>query len=245
MKGVILAGGTASRLMPLTKVTNKHLLPIFDRPMIFYPIETLKSAGIKDVLVITSPHHGGAIFSLLGSGKDFGVNFTYKIQDEPAGIPSAIGLAEDFVGNSKFVVINGDNILTSSISRFAEEFAKGEEEARILLYRGTTEQARKSGIAVLNGDRVVKLIEKPQNPESTTISIGVNMYSPVAFDVIKQLKPSARGETEITELNGHFLSRGTLKASVVEGHWLDAGTIEELLEANIKVRELRNGSAKS
>lgn len=209
--------------------------------MIFYPIETLKSAGIRDILIITSPHHGGAIFSLLGSGKEFGVNFTYKLQDEPSGIPSAIGIAEDFVGDDKFVSINGDNILTHSIKRFVSEFEKGREEARILLYKGTVEQARKSGVAILNGDHVVKLIEKPQNPSTTMISIGVYMYTPIVFDFIKKLKPSARGETEITELNNHFIKRGALKASVIEGHWLDAGTIEELLEANIKLRKLRKG----
>lgn len=243
MKGVILAGGHATRLRPLTEVTNKHLLPIYDKPMIFYPIETLKSAGITDILVITSPHHGGAIFSLLGSGKQFGVNFTYKLQDEPSGIPSAIGIAEDFVGSDKFVAINGDNILTHPIKRFVDEFAAGKEEARILLYKGTAEQARKSGIAVLDGDKVIQLIEKPQDPPSTMISIGVNMYVPEAFDVIKQLKPSARKETEITDLNGYFLKKGTLKASVIDGHWLDAGTVEELLEANIRLRELRKGSS--
>jgi len=243
MKGVILAGGTATRLLPLTSVTNKHLLPVYDKPMIFYPIETLKSAGIRDILIITSPHHGGAIFSLFGSGKEFGVNFTYKLQDEPSGIPSAIGIAEDFVGGHKFVSINGDNILTHSIKRFVSEFEKGKEEARILLYKGTIEQARKSGVAILNDDRVVQLIEKPQNPPTTMISIGVYMYKPIVFDIIKQLKPSARGETEITELNNHFLKKGTLKASVIEGHWLDAGTIEELLEANIKLRKLRKGES--
>lgn len=243
MKGVILAGGTASRLLPLTKVTNKHLLPVFDKPMIYYPIETLKTAGIKDILVITGPHHGGAIFSLLGSGKEFGVNFTYKIQDEPSGIPSAIGLAEGFVGKDKFIAINGDNILTDTITRFAEEFAKGDEEARILLYNGTLEQARKSGVAILDGDRVVKLLEKPSTPPATTISIGVNMYTHSAFDVIRKLRPSSRGETEITELNSYFLEKGTLKASIIDGHWLDAGTIKELLEANVTINNLRNGNS--
>jgi len=240
MKGVILAGGTASRLMPLTKVTNKHLLPVYDRPMIFYPIETLKTAGIKDILIITSPHHGGAIFSLLGSGKEFGVNFTYKIQDDPSGIPSAIGLAEDFVGNEKFVVVNGDNILTHPIKHITEDFERGNEDARILMYKGTVEQAKKSGVVVLDGDRVTDLIEKPENPPTDMISIGVNMYTPYVFDVIRNLKPSKRGETEITELNGHFLRKGTLKASLIEGHWLDAGTVEELLEANVKLKRLLN-----
>lgn len=241
MKGVILAGGTAKRLRPLTLVTNKHLLPIYDKPMIFYPIETLKAAGIKDILVITSPHHGGAVFSLLGSGKELGVNFTYKLQDEASGIPSAIGIAEDFVDGDKFVAINGDNILTNSIKKFVDEFAKGDEEARILLYKGTADQARKSGVAVLDGDRVVQLIEKPQNPPTTMISIGVNMYAPSVFEVIKHLKPSARGETEITELNSHFLNKGTLKASVIDGHWMDAGTIDELFEANLKLSKFKKG----
>lgn len=210
--------------------------------MIFYPVETLRDAGIREILVITSPHHGGAIFSLLGSGKDFGVSFTYKIQEEPSGIPSAIGLAEDFVGKDKFVVINGDNILTHPIKNFVKEFENGKEDARILLYRGTAEQARKSGVAVLEGDTVVKLVEKPPEPESTMISIGVNMYTHSAFGVIKSLRPSERGETEITELNGHFLKAGSLKASVINGHWFDAGTIEELLEANIKAKSLRKTS---
>lgn len=241
MKGVILAGGTASRLYPLTKVTNKHLLPVYHKPMIFYPIETLKTAGIKDILIITSHHHAGAIFSLLGSGKDFGTNFTYKIQDEASGIPSAIGLAEDFVGNDKFVVINGDNILTCPIKNIVDEFENGDEEARILLYRGNIEQAKKSGIAVIDGDKVKELIEKPQDPPSTMISIGVNMYKPSVFDAIRQLKPSKRGETEITELNDHFLKKNSLKASVIEGDWLDAGTIDELLEANIKLHAFMKG----
>lgn len=241
MKGVILAGGKATRLYPLTEVTNKHLLPVFDKPMIFYPIETLKTAGIKDILVITGPEHGGAIFSLLGSGKKFGVNFTYKIQDEPVGIPSAIGLAEDFVGDDKFIAINGDNILTHSIKDFVDDFEKGQEEAMILLYKGTVEQARKSGVATLDGNRVVNLMEKPENPPTTMISIGVNMYTSSAFDVIRKLMPSARKETEITDLNGYFLKKGTLKAGIINGNWLDAGTKEELLEANIKMFELRNG----
>ena len=244
MKGIILAGGTASRLLPLTRVTNKHLLPVYNKPMIFYPVETLKTAGIKDILVITSPHHAVAIFSLLGSGREFGVDFTYKIQDEPSGIPSAIGLAENFVGDNKFVAINGDNILTHPIKQFVDEFEKGNEEARILLYNGTIEQARKSGVALLDGDRVVKLTEKPKEPSTTMISIGVNMYASSAFDAIKKLKKSARGETEITELNGHFLSKGTLKASIINGHWLDAGTFDELLETNNMLRDLMNGKLK-
>lgn len=239
MKGVILAGGTGSRLHPLTLTTNKHLLPVYDKPMIYYPMETLKSAGIKDIMVVTGTHHAGAIFNLLGSGKDFGVKFTYRVQDEAGGIPQAVSLAEDFVGKDKFVSINGDNILTRPIKKFVEEFEKGKEQARILLYKGNAGQAKKSGIAVLKGDSVAELIEKPSVPTSTMISIGVYMYTPDVFDVIRPLKPSARGETEITHVNTHYLKKGTLKASIIDGEWLDAGTIDELWESNMKMKEIR------
>ena len=238
IRGIILAGGTGSRLLPLTAVCNKHLLPVYNKPMIYYPIETLKSAGITDIMVITGTHHAGAIFQLLGSGKDYGVNFTYRVQDIAGGIPSAIGLAKGFVGNDKFVSINGDNILTESIKPFVEAFEKGKEKARILLYPGTTEQAKKSGVAVTKGEQVLDLIEKPQVPPSTLISIGVYMYTPEVFDVIQTLKPSARGETEITEVNKHFLKQNALVASTINGHWLDAGTVDELWESNTKIKAL-------
>ncbi|MCD6434038.1 MAG: NTP transferase domain-containing protein [Candidatus Diapherotrites archaeon] len=238
MKGVILAGGTGSRLMPLTKVTNKHLLPIYNKPMIYYPIAALKSAGIKEIMVITGTYHAGAIFSLLGSGKDFGVKFTYRVQDEASGIPSAIYLAKEFVGNDKFISINGDNIIFESLRKYAEEFEKGSEEARIMLYKGTVEEAKKSGVAIMEGDRVVKLVEKPKEPPSTLISIGIYMYTPGVFDIIETLKPSQRGETEITDVNNEYIRRGTLKASMLKGKWLDAGDFEDLHRANIEAKKI-------
>ena len=238
MRGVILAGGTGSRLFPLTKVCNKHLLPIYNKPMIYYPIEALKSAGVKDILVITGTYHAGEIFSHLGSGKDFGVNFTYRVQDVAGGIPSAIGLAEDFVGDDKFISINGDNIIFESLGEYAKEFENGEEEARIMLYEGTREEAQKSGVAVMEGDKVVKLVEKPKDPPSNLISVGIYMFNPAVFDIIKTLKPSVRGETEITDVNNEFLRRGKLKASKLRGNWLDAGDFEDLLNANIETRDL-------
>lgn len=246
MKGVILAGGTGSRLLPLTAVTNKHLLPVYDKPMIFYPLQTLKSAGITDIMVITGTHHAGAIFQLLGSGKDYGVNFTYRVQDTAGGIPSAIGLAKDFVGNDKFVSINGDNILTHSIKPFVDAFSNGKEKARILLYNGDVEQAKKSGVAIVSGEKVTDLIEKPAVPPSTLISIGVYMYTHEVFDIIKTLKPSGRGETEITEVNKFFMKQNALVANTIDGHWLDAGTTEELWESNTRIKELleRDGLAK-
>ena len=238
MRGIILAGGTGSRLYPLTKVCNKHLLPIYDKPMIYYPLETLKSAGIKDILIVTGIAHAGQIFSHFGSGKKFGVRFTYKVQDEAGGIPQAIGLAEDFVGRDKFVAINGDNILFESIRPFVEEFEKGKEEARILLYKGTIEQCKKSGVAVLEGNRVVKVVEKPAEPPSRWIAIGVYMYTPHVFEVIKKLKPSSRGELETTDVHNAYIQRGTLVASKLKKRWVDAGTIDELMEANKVVEKV-------
>jgi len=232
MKGVILAGGTGSRLLPLTKVTNKHLLPIYNKPMIYYPIETLKKAGIKEILVISGTHHAGAVFSLLGSGKDFGVNFTFRVQDEAGGIPQAIRLAKEFVGKDKFVSINGDNILLGDIGSFVKEFDNGSEEARILIYETTIEEARKAGVAVIEGGKVVKIVEKPANPPSNLVSIGVLMFTHGVFDIIDTLKPSARGELEIADVQNEYIARGTLKASKILGTWLDAGSIDELERVN-------------
>lgn len=237
MKGVILAGGTGSRLRPLTTVTNKHLLPIYDKPMIYYPIETLKKAGIKDILVITGTSHAGDVFSLLGSGKDFGVNFTFRVQDEAGGLPQAIGLAKGFVGNDKFVSINGDNILFDDISQFVKEFENGKEKSRILLYETTREEAAKAGVAVLEGDAVTKVIEKPKDPPTNWVVVGVYMYTPQVFDVIKTLKPSARGELEISDLHNYYIKDGSLRASKLKKEWLDAGSFDELLRVNQIVAE--------
>ena len=238
MKGVILAGGTGSRLLPLTKVTNKHLLPIYNKPMIYYPIETLKKVGIKEILVVTGTHHAGDIFSLLGSGKEFGVNFTFRVQDEAGGIPQAIGLAKEFVGESKFISINGDNIIFDNITEFVKEFKNGNEEARILLYETTREEAKKAGVALLDGDKVLKIIEKPANPPSNLISIGLLMFTSGVFDIIKTLKPSARGELEIADVQNEYIRRGTLKASKLSGIWLDAGSIEELSRVSKEVANM-------
>jgi glucose-1-phosphate thymidylyltransferase len=245
LKGLILAGGTGSRLLPLTKVTNKHLLPVYDKPMLFYPIETLKKAGIKDIMIITGTHHAGAIFSLLGSGKDFGVNFSFRIQDEAGGIPQAIRLAKGFVGNDKFVSVNGDNILFDDLTSVFEEFKNGAEEARILLYRTTIEEAKKAGVAVLEGESVIKIIEKPEIPPTNFVSIGVLMFTPGVFDIIDTLKPSARGELEIADVQNEFIRRGTLKASKLTGTWLDAGSVEELNRVNKEVAEMSRKQADS
>jgi len=233
LKGVILAGGTGSRLQPLTTVTNKHLLPIYNKPMIYYPIETLKSAGIKDILVVTGKEHAGDVFKLLGSGKDFGVNFTFKVQDEAGGLPQAIGLAHDFAHDSKFVSINGDNILFESIAPAADEFEESEDLSKVLLYAGTKEEAMQAGVAILNeAGKVTGVVEKPKEPPTNEIVIGVYFYTPDVFKIIKNLKPSARGELEIADIHNHYIQQGKLSATKLAKHWLDAGTIEELSNVN-------------
>lgn len=236
MRGVILAGGTGSRLRPLTSVTNKHLLPVYNKPMIYYPIEMLKSAGVKDIMVITGTYHAGDIFSLLGSGKDFGVNFTYRVQDEAGGIPSAIALAEDFVGEDNFISINGDNIVFESLKPFVKKFEREYSKMQILLYPGTIEEAKKSGVAVLEGSEVKEIIEKPQEPPSNNIIVGVYFLTPSVFNIIRELKPSSRGETEITEVQRHYLQENELTSAQLVGNWLDAGDFEDLLNANIETK---------
>lgn len=238
MRGIILAGGTGSRLGALCRVTNKHLLPIYDKPMIFYPLQILKDAGITDIMVVTGTHHAGAIFQLLGSGKEFGVKFTYRVQDEAGGIPQAIGLAEDFVGTDKFVSVNGDNILFESIRSAVQDFEKSSDQARIFLYEASREEAQKSGVAELSGERVLRIVEKPKDPPSNWVSIGVLMFTPDVFKIIKSLKPSARGELEISEVQNHYIQKGTLKATKLNKTWLDAGTTDDLMETNQRVFEL-------
>lgn len=239
MKGVILAGGTGSRLYPLTRTTNKHLLPVYDKPMIYYPIEMLKSAGIKEILIVTGGEHAGSIFRLLGSGHEFGVKFHYRVQDQAGGIPQAIGLAESFVGKDKFISINGDNIIFESLGPYCREFEKGNEEARIMLYEATTEEAREAGVAVLEGEKVLKIVEKPKEPPTNWISVGILFFTPGVFEIIRTLKPSARNELEIADVQNEYIRRGTLRASKLSGEWLDAGTIDELLRANNIVAEHR------
>ena len=239
MRGVILAGGTGSRLDPLTRSTNKHLLPVYNKPMIYYPIQTLKEAGITEILVITGTHHAGAVFSLLGSGKEFGVNFTFRVQDEPRGIPHAMALAEDFVGNEKFVSINGDNILIGSIKKIVSDFQESSKEMNILLYETIPEEATKAGVVVLNQDNSVKeVIEKPKNPPSNLISIGIYLLTHDCFKVIKKLKPSSRGELEVADLQNHYIKKGSLIASKISGEWMDAGSFDELKRANDLIKKL-------
>lgn len=230
MKGVILAGGKGVRLYPLTKVTNKHLLPVGKEPMIFNPTQKLIEAGIKDILVVTSTEQMGSIVNLLGSGKEFGCNFTYKVQDGPEGIANALALAEDFAQGQKIVVILGDNITTSSIKPHVEKFANQNKGALVLLKK--VDDPTRFGVAVLDEQNVIEIEEKPQSPKSNFAVIGYYMYDAKVFDIIRKLKPSPRGEYEITGVNNEYIRLGELAYDILEGDWTDAGTFESLLYAN-------------
>lgn len=230
MKGIVLAGGTGSRMYPLTKVTNKHLLPVGRYPMIYHPISKLKEAGIQDIFIVTGKDHAGAIVNLLGSGYEMGLKFTYRIQDQAGGIAQALGLAEEFVGDSKCVVILGDNIFEDSISEYVKKFAEQKEGAKILLKQ--VEDPERYGVAELSGDKVVSIEEKPKKPKSDYSVTGIYMYDSDVFGIINTLKPSGRGELEITDVNNEYIQRGTLTSDKFEGWWTDAGTFESIAYAN-------------
>jgi glucose-1-phosphate thymidylyltransferase len=235
MKGVILAGGTGSRLFPLTKVTNKHLLPVGREPMIFHPIAKLTEAGIDEILVVTGLEHMGDVVNLLGSGREFGCRFTYKVQDEAGGIAQALGLAENFASGVPVCVILGDNVFADPIGPFASAFDRQRKGARVVLKR--VPDPGRYGVAELEGDRIVRIVEKPKAPRSELAVTGIYFFDAHVFDAIRTLKPSARGELEITDVNNHYLSRGELRFDVLDGWWTDAGTFDSLHLANELVRE--------
>ncbi|MFL0556296.1 MULTISPECIES: sugar phosphate nucleotidyltransferase [Paenibacillus] len=239
MKGIILAGGTGSRLYPLTKVTNKHLLPVGKYPMIFHAVNKLKQAGITDVLVVTGKEHMGDVVNLLGSGSEMGVCFTYKVQDEAGGIAQALGLAEHFVGDDQMVVILGDNVFADDISPFVDNFKKQKTGAKILIQE--VHDPKRFGVPELQGDRIISIEEKPQNPKSNYAVTGIYMYDYKVFDIIKTLKPSARGELEVTDVNNAYIERGELTFDVLQGWWTDAGTHASLARANELAKDLEFG----
>jgi glucose-1-phosphate thymidylyltransferase len=231
MKGVILAGGTGSRLFPLTRVTNKHLLPVYDRPMIFYPIQTLVNAGITDILLVTGGHSAGDFLRLLGNGKDFGlkhINYTY--QEGEGGIADALRLAEHFGDRQPICVMLGDNIIETNIISACEEFERRPQGGHIILREVSDPQ--RFGVPVFEGDRIVRIEEKPKEPGSRYAVIGIYLYDGTVFDRIRRLRPSGRGELEITDVNNQYVDDGTLSYSVLDGWWTDAGTFESLLRAN-------------
>ena len=230
LRGIILAGGTGSRLMPLTKVTNKHLLPIGRKPMIYYPIEKLTSIGIKEILIVTGIEHMGGVVSLLGSGKQFGCHFTYKVQDEAGGIAQALGLAENFAQRQPVVVILGDNVFEDNLKNYADRFISQKTGARVLLKQVPNPQ--RFGVALLSDDKIIGIEEKPKKPKSDYAIIGIYFYDASVFDVIRELKPSGRGELEITDVNNAYIAKNQLAYDILEGWWTDAGTFESLDKAS-------------
>jgi len=237
MKGVILAGGTGSRMMPCTKVTNKHLLPVYDKPMIFYPLQTMIDGGIKDILIVSGPGHAGHFLNLLGSGKDFGVKLTFEIQDKAGGIAQALGLAESFADEGPVIVILGDNIFEDSIKKDVQNFKGG---AKIFLKE--VHDPERFGVAELKGDKVMSIEEKPKKPKSNWAVTGLYIYDADVFKVIKTLKPSARGELEITDVNNYYVKKGKMEAAFLKGFWSDAGTFDSLLRASQLVKEKKSKS---
>jgi len=232
MKGVILAGGTGSRMYPLTKVTNKHLLPVYDKPMIYYPLQTLVNAGIKEIMIVSGRGHAGHFLELLGSGMEFGVQLTYEIQEKAGGIAEALGLAESWVDDDPVAVILGDNIFEDSISSDVSLFRKG---AKIFIKE--VPDAHRFGVAEINGDHVVSIEEKPEKPKSRYAVTGLYLYDSDVFSVIRTLKPSGRGELEITDVNNAYIKRGKMQFSILKGFWSDAGTFDSLLRAGLLVQQ--------
>lgn len=231
MKGIILAGGLGKRLEPLTRITNKHLLPVFTRPMIYYPLFTLIDAGIKDILIVTGGNNAGDFLRLLGNGSEFGLkHLNYTYQKGEGGIAEALHLAEHFADGDKIAVILGDNIIEKSIKKYVDNFKRQNDGAKILIKEVCDPE--RFGVATLEGERIVEIEEKPKKPKSNYIVTGIYMYDSRVFDIIKTLKPSGRGELEITDVNNAYIKMGKLTYDILDGWWTDAGTFESLLKAN-------------
>jgi glucose-1-phosphate thymidylyltransferase len=230
LKGIVLAGGTGSRLFPLTKVTNKHLLPVGMAPMLWHPLWKLKQAGAEEILIVTGTEHMGDIVGCMGSGKDFGCRFTYKVQDEAGGIAQALALGENFAGGAPICVILGDNIFQDDLKDEAETFLRQEKGARVILK--PVSDPHRFGVADVQGDRVVRIEEKPKEPKSNLAVTGIYFYDGQVFDIIRHQKPSGRGEMEITDVNNAYIEKGQLSFGTFQGWWSDAGTFPSLAHAN-------------
>jgi glucose-1-phosphate thymidylyltransferase len=229
LRGIVLAGGTGSRLKPLTKVTNKHLLPVGQKPMIYYPIEKLTGIGVEEILIVTGVEHMGDVVALLGSGREFGCRFTYKVQDEAGGIAQALGLAENFANHQPVAVILGDNIFQATLKGHAERFLAQGQGARLLLKQ--VADPMRFGVAEIRDGMVIGIEEKPPHPKSDYAIIGVYFYDASVFDIVRTLKPSRRGELEITDVNNAYIQKNQLTYDMLDGWWTDAGTFESLTRA--------------
>lgn len=243
MKGVVLAGGTGSRLFPLTKITNKHLLPIYDKPMIYYPIMTLVEAGIREIMVVTGGRNSGGFLQLLANGKEFGLqHLDYTYQEGEGGIADALRLTEHFADGGPICVMLGDNIIEGSIRGAVETFQAQERGAQILLKE--VQDAERFGVAEIDGDRIVGIEEKPAQPKSNAAVTGIYMYDATVFEKVRRLVPSARGELEITDVNNAYIREGAMRFCYLEGWWTDAGTFDSLLRAaNLVAEKARAGRA--
>ncbi|MFD2612356.1 sugar phosphate nucleotidyltransferase [Paenibacillus gansuensis] len=243
MKGIILAGGTGTRLYPLTKIVNKHLLPVWKYPMIYYGVEKLKEAGIEDILIVMGKQSAGLYTEFLGGGKEWGVRLTYRIQEEAGGIAEALNLAKGFVyPGDKFVVLLGDNLFEDSIKEFAADFAKQEEGAKVLLKE--VADPRRYGVPILLEDKIIWIEEKPTVPKSNYCVTGIYMYDFGVFDIIQQIKPSSRGELEITDVNNVYAASSRLSYNLLKGWWTDAGTHASLLEAGSRLAKGKGDQGK-
>ena len=237
MKGVVLAGGLGSRLYPLTKITNKHLLPVYDKPMIYYPIQCLVNAGITDILIVTGGNYAGHFLQLLRNGSDFGLRrLGYAYQEGEGGIADALKLAEEFADGEPICVVLGDNIIERNIKKAVDDFRAQQKGAKILLKE--VHDPERFGVATVAADgKVVRIVEKPKQPETNLAVIGIYMYDADVFEICRTLKPSERGELEITDVNNEYVRRGTLTSEVLQGWWTDAGTFESLYRSATLVRE--------
>jgi len=239
VKGVILAGGSGTRLMPLTKVTNKHLLPVYDRPMIYFPIQALKRAGIKNILIVSGRGHAGHFLELLGSGKELGIKLSYEVQEKAGGIAQALGLAEDFADGGKIIVILGDNVFQQSLKRAVNNFKKQKIGAKIFLAR--VKNPRAYGIAQIAKNKIIGIEEKPKNPKNNLAVVGIYFYDNQVFKIIKTLKPSARGELEITDVNNYYIQNKLMRYEILQGWWGDCGeSFNSLLQASQLVAKTKN-----
>lgn len=234
MRGVVLAGGQATRLRPLTWVTNKHLLPIYNKPMIFYPLESMARAGIKEVLIITGSNHVGSFINLLHSVKDFGLKISYEIQEQAGGIAQGISLAQDFANEEEILVILGDNIFKDSLKPAVESFLRERNGSKVFAKEMPTKCRQYGVIEIDKKGRVLSIEEKPEHPKSNLAQTGIYLYDKRVFKFIKRLKPSARGELEVTDLNNFYVKEGTMTCEILKSWWIDAGTsFDELLRANV------------
>ena len=232
MKGIILAGGNGTRLAPLTKVTNKHLLPIYDKPMIYYPLEVMRKAGIENILIVSGKGHSGHFLNLLGSGKEFGARLSYEVQEEAGGIAQALGLAEDFADGENIAVILGDNVFQDNLVSAVKSF-DGQKGAKIFLKQ--VHDPHRFGVAEMRDGKILSIEEKPKNPKSDFAVTGIYMYDARVFNAIKMLKPSGRGELEITDVNNFYIKENSMSYEILKGWWTDAGTFDSLLRANMLV----------